>query len=101
MIGSKDVDNMQHSPRTKGIIPHFERQVKPYTKRLYNDLQVTNDKIGQLEATQIDTNTKLKGVEVSVACIDKSLAALLRCFDELHAKPTNGCDGDNKKDVHV
>nr|XP_034575263.1 uncharacterized protein LOC117839116 [Setaria viridis] len=63
--------------------------------------QVANDKIGQLEATKIDTNTKLKGVEASVAHIDKSLAALLKCFDEMHAKTSNGHDGDNKKDEHV
>jgi hypothetical protein len=49
-------------------------------------MQVTNDKIGQLEAMQIATNTKLMGLETAVGNIDKSLAALLRCFDELHAK---------------
>jgi hypothetical protein len=49
-------------------------------------MQVTNDKIAQLEATQIATNTKLTGLETAVGNIDKSLAALLRRFDELHAK---------------
>jgi hypothetical protein len=53
---------------------------------LDNDMQVTNDKIGQLEATQITTNTKLTGLETAVGNIDKSLAALLWHFDELHAK---------------
>jgi hypothetical protein len=47
---------------------------------------VTNDKIGQLKATQIATNTKLTNLETAVGNIDKSLAALLRHFDELHAK---------------
>jgi hypothetical protein len=49
-------------------------------------MQVMNDKIGQLEATQIATNTKLTGLETAVGNIDKSLTALLRRFDELHAK---------------
>ena len=92
---------MQHSPRTKGIIQHFERQVKLYTEGLDNDLQVTNDKIGQLEATQIATNTKLTGVETSVARIDKSLVALLRRFDEMHAQTIDGRDQHNKKDARV
>src|SRR5688572_28888853 len=92
---------MPHSPRTKGIIQHFEKLVKGHTEGLDNDLQVTNDKIGQLEATQIDTNSKLKGVEASVARIDKSLAALLRCFDEMHAKTIDERDQDNKKDERV
>ena len=101
MTGSEDGDSMQHSPRTKGIIQHFERQVKLYTEGLDNDLQVTNDKIGQLEATQIATNTKLTGVETSVARIDKSLAALLRRFDEMQAQTIDGGDQHNKKDERV
>jgi hypothetical protein len=60
--------------------------VQRHTEGLDNDMQVTNDKIGQLEATQIATNTKLTGLETAVGNIDKSLTALLRCFDELHAK---------------
>jgi hypothetical protein len=55
-------------------------------------MQVMNDKITQLEATQIATNTKLTGLETTVSYIDKSLAALLRHFDELHAKTNEQCD---------
>lgn len=98
MTGSEDSQNMPHSPRTKGIIQHFEKLVKGHVEGLDDDLQVTNEKIGQLEATQLATNTKLTGLETSVARIDKSLAAILRRFDEMHAKTTNGHDGDNKKD---
>src|SRR5579859_7537948 len=101
MTGSEDGDSMQHSPRTKGIIQHFERRVKLYTEGLDNDLQVTNDKIGQLEATQIATNTKLAGVKTSVARIDKSFAVLLRRFDEMHAQTIVGRDQHNKKDERV
>jgi predicted ferric reductase len=48
-------------------------------------MQVTNDKIGQLEATHA-TNTKLTGLETTVGNIDKSLTTLLRCFYEVHAE---------------
>ncbi|ONM62771.1 hypothetical protein ZEAMMB73_Zm00001d000250 [Zea mays] len=48
--------------------------------------------MGQLEATQIDTNTKLANVEMTVAHIDKSLVALLRRFDEMHANINGGRD---------
>jgi hypothetical protein len=60
--------------------------VQRHTKGLDNDMQVTNDKIGQLEAMQIAINTKLTGLEITVGNIDKSLAAILRRFDEFHAK---------------
>ncbi|XP_072147925.1 uncharacterized protein [Setaria viridis] len=101
MTGSEDSQNMPHSPRTKGIIQHFEKLVKGHVEGLDDDLQVTNEKNGQLEAMQLATNTKLTGLETSVARIDKSLAAILRCFDEMHAKTTNGHDGDNNKDERV
>jgi hypothetical protein len=70
--------NMPHFPRTKGIIQLFVRLVKTHMEGLDNDLQVTNEKLGQLEATQIDTNTKHANVEMTVAHIDKILVALLR-----------------------
>ena len=93
MAGLEDDDashNMPHSPCTKGIIQHFVRLVKTHMEGLDNDVQVTNEKMGQLEATQIDTNTKLANVEVIVAHIDKSLATLLRRFDEMHANTNRG-----------
>jgi hypothetical protein len=81
MAGSEEEDHSLHqSPRTKGIIQHFERHVQRHTEGLDNDMQVTNDKIGQL------ANTKLTGLETAVGNIDRSLATLLRRFDELHAK---------------
>jgi hypothetical protein len=46
MLGTKDVNQMPQSPRTKGIIQHFERKVKLHIEGLDNDLQVTNDKLG-------------------------------------------------------
>jgi hypothetical protein len=52
MAGSEEEDHSLHqSPCTRGIIQYFERQVQWHTEGLDNDMQVTNDKIGQLEAT--------------------------------------------------
>ncbi len=86
MAGPDDDASGSHSPRTAGIIQHFERQVKLHTEGLDTDLQVTNDKIGQLEDSQITTNTKLVGLETSMARIDTTLAALLRRFDEFNTR---------------
>jgi hypothetical protein len=91
--GSEDEDGGGLlTPRTKGIVQHFQKQVREYNFGIDNDLQVINEKIGQMEAAQISNNTKLAGLETTVARVDKSLAALLRRFDELHAK-TNDEDG--------
>jgi hypothetical protein len=58
--------------------------VKKHTEGIDADVQVINERIGVLEATQLATNTKLGTMEASIARIDNnSLAALLRCFDDL------------------
>jgi hypothetical protein len=69
------------SPRTKGIVQTLVREVKKHTEAIDTDVQVTNERIGVLEATKLATDTKLGTMEASVACIDNSLAALLRHFD--------------------
>jgi hypothetical protein len=55
-------DDVKHtppqSPRKKGIIQPLIREVKKHTKGLDTDVQVTNEKIGVLEATQLATDTK-------------------------------------------
>jgi hypothetical protein len=56
--------------------------VKKHTEGIDVDVQVTNERIGVLEATQLSTDTKLKTMEAFVARIDNSLAALLRRFDD-------------------
>jgi transposase InsO family protein len=89
MTGSADSDNLPHSPRTTGIIQYFERKVKLHSEGLDSDLQVANEKLGQLEEAQIATNTKLATLETSVAGINTSLAALLRRFDDLNAGSVN------------
>ena len=82
MSETEDTNKIPQSPRTKGIIQHFERQVKLHTEGLDDDLKVTNDKLGQLEDTQIATNNKITKMEASITSTDKSLAALLKRFDD-------------------
>jgi hypothetical protein len=57
--------------------------VKKHTEGIDANVQVTNERIGVLEATQLATDTKLGTMEESVARINNSLAALLRRFDDL------------------
>jgi argonaute-like protein implicated in RNA metabolism and viral defense len=86
MAGSEDESSkMPQSPRTKGIIQYFERMVKTHNEGIDNVLLVKNDKIGQLEVAQITTNTKLAGLETTVARIGKSFSSVLNRFDEMHA----------------
>ena len=101
MSGSEDVNKRPQSPRTKGIIQHFTRQVQLHTEGLDQDLQVTNDKIGQLEATQLASTTKLTGLEASVARMDRSLAALLKRFDDFHTKDKEQHNEDNKDEERL
>jgi hypothetical protein len=56
---------------------------------------VTNEKIGVLEATQLATDTKLGTMEASVACIDMSLTALLKRFDDLMIREHDWQQGHN------
>jgi hypothetical protein len=64
-----------HSPRTRGIIQHFERQVRMHSEALNEDVQVTNERIGQVEMAQIEANNKLTTLERTAEAINTSLAA--------------------------
>jgi hypothetical protein len=77
------------------------REVKKHTEGLENDVQMTNEKIGVLEATQLATDTNLGTMEASVACIDTSLATLLRRFDDLMTREHDRQQGhDNYNNNH-
>jgi hypothetical protein len=67
----------------KGIVQTLVHEVKKHIEGIIADVQVTNERIGVLEATQLAIDTKLGTMETSVARIDNSLAALLRHFDDL------------------
>jgi hypothetical protein len=71
--------------------------VKDHNEGIDNDLLTTNEKIGQLETTQIDTNNKLAGVEATFARMDRSLSSFVRRFDEMYAKINCGYGESSKK----
>ena len=62
---------------------------------------MTHEKLGQLEATQIATNDKLTKVEAAVASVDKSLAALLKRFDNFHTMDKEKHKDENKEEERV
>jgi hypothetical protein len=90
-------NSFPQSPRTKRIIQYFEKKVKDHNEGIDNDLLTTNEKIGQLETTQIDNNNKLAGVEATVARMDINLSSFVRRFDEMYAKINGGYDESSKK----
>jgi hypothetical protein len=79
-----------HSPRTEDIIQHFERQVWLHTNALNEDIQVTNEHIGQLETTQIVANNTLTTLEQTLAATNTSLAAIITRLDRMEQF---GCEG--------
>jgi chromosome segregation ATPase len=108
MAGPMDDD--EHMPpqsaRMKGIVQALLREVKKHTEGIDADVQVTNERIGVLEATQVATNIKLETMEASVARIDNSLAALLRRFNDLMTREHDQHQGHNNNnnnnyDEHV
>jgi hypothetical protein len=97
MAGPTDDDEHMppQSPLTKGIVQSLVREVKMHTEGIDADVQVTNERIGVLEATQLTTNTKLGTMEASVAHIDNNLAALLRRFNDLMTREHDRHQGHN------
>jgi hypothetical protein len=63
--------------------------VREYTDGIDNDLQVVNEKLGQMEATQIFNNTRLAGLDATVGRMDNHLTALMRRFDGLNMRMNN------------
>jgi hypothetical protein len=77
--------------------------VKKHTEAIDADVEVTNEKVGVLEATQLAIDTKLGTMEASNARIDNNLAALLRRFDDLVAREhdQHQWHNNNKHDEQV
>ncbi|PWZ10773.1 hypothetical protein Zm00014a_040597 [Zea mays] len=85
-----------HSPRTAGIIQHFECQVRLHTDALNEDVQVTNERIDQLETTQIIANNTLTTLEQTLAATNTSLAAIITRLDRMEQFGREGRQqGDN------
>ncbi|XP_012702858.1 uncharacterized protein LOC105914754 [Setaria italica] len=93
MAGNED-DGQVHSPRTRGIIQHFERQVRVHVEHLDEDVRVTNERLGQLEATQIDTNTKLTSMANTLGALNTSLVGILARLDRMDQE---GRDGSGRR----
>nr|XP_015634749.2 uncharacterized protein LOC107280607 [Oryza sativa Japonica Group] len=87
-------EHPQHSPRTRGIIQHFERQVREHAEGLDEDVRVANDRLGQLEAAQIDTNSKLSSLERSLVAVNTSLAGILNTLERMGQ---DGHDGSARR----
>jgi hypothetical protein len=89
----------------KCIVQALVREVKKHTKAIDADVQVTNEKIGVLEATQLATDTKLGTMDAFISHIDNNLAALLRHFNDLMAQEHDWHQGhnnnNNNHDEHV
>jgi hypothetical protein len=49
----------------KAFMQHFECKVRLHTDGLNEDVQVTNERLGQLESAHIDTNSKLGRLETT------------------------------------
>jgi hypothetical protein len=72
-----DENTPPQSPRTKGIVQALVREVKKHTEGIDANVQVTNERIGVLEATWLAPTPSLGQWR------HNSLAALLRRFDDL------------------
>jgi hypothetical protein len=95
MAGSMDDDEHTppQSPRTKGIVQALVREVKKHTEVIDADVQVTNERIVVLEATQLATDIKLGTMEASVACINSSLLLCWGVSMTLRHENTTGIKG--------
>jgi hypothetical protein len=75
MLGELEPTPSQ-SPRTKAFMQHFEHKVRLHTDGINEDVQVTNERLGQLESAHIDTNSKLNWLETTQIATYNNLAAL-------------------------
>ena len=82
------------SPRSKALLQHFERKVRLHAEHLDEDVRVTNERLGQLEATQINTNTRLTALEGTLGALNTSLVGILERLDRMDRK---GHDGSGRR----
>jgi hypothetical protein len=67
MVDHEDKNAMPLSPRTMGIIQHFERQMCMQLDGLAKDIHVTNERLGPLETAQIEVGTTLQKLPIAQA----------------------------------
>ena len=98
MAGNED-DGRAHSPRTRGIIQHFERQVRLHAEHLDEDVRVTNERLGLLEAAQIDTNAKLTSMESTLGALNTSLVGILERLGRMEQEGRDGMGRRNNNNT--
>jgi hypothetical protein len=67
-----------HSPRTRDIIQHFQREVRLQVEGLNDDLHTTNECLGQLETTQIETSATLMEMKTAQTMTNDTLTNIMR-----------------------
>jgi hypothetical protein len=79
----EDENAIPHSPRTKGIIQHFERQMRLHLDGLAKDIHVTNERLGPLETAQIEAGTTLQELRIAQATTSTTLGTIMTRLEEL------------------
>ena len=83
-LGDQEDENaIPHSPRTKGIIQHFERQMRLHLDGLAEDIHVTNERLGPLEIAQIEAGTALQELRTAQATTNTTLGTIMTRLEEL------------------
>ena len=78
-----DQDAMPQSPRTKGIIHHFNRKMNEHVEGLAEEIRIANEQVGQFQDAQMATNATLAEMQQAQAAHATSLAMLTTRLDEL------------------
>jgi hypothetical protein len=79
----EDENTIPHSPRTKGIIQHFERQMCPHLDGLAEDIHVTNERHGPLEIAQIEADAALQELRTAQDTTNTTLGTIMTRLEEL------------------
>jgi hypothetical protein len=78
------------TPQSKALLQHFECKVRLHAKHLDEDVCVTNERLGQLEMDQIETNTKLVSVGNTLGAINTSLVGILELLERMEQNQRDG-----------
>ncbi|XP_062179398.1 uncharacterized protein LOC133884007 [Phragmites australis] len=84
---------MAHSPRTKGIIQHFEQQMRLQVEGLGDDIRTTNERLGQLESSQLATGATLNEMKTAQATTNTNLANIMTRLQDLSQQLANVVQG--------
>jgi hypothetical protein len=79
----EDENTMPQSPRSKGIIQHFEPQMHMQLDGLAEDIHITNARLGPLETAQIKAGTTLQELRTAQATTNSTLDTILTWLEEL------------------